>query len=445
MEQYSFTPHLGQRKVLESNRRYIVLVCGRRWGKTTLAIQKLILEALSNNEGGNYWYIAPTYRQAKEIAWRMLKIVWATLPESAKGQTNESELWVEVNKSRISLKGADNEDSLRGSGLHGAICDEVASFKNWEYLWQEVLRPALSDFTGWVWFISTPQGFNHFYELYLRQETNPEYKSFHFTSYDNPYLNKDEIEQAKKELIEQGAEDAFAQEYLADFKKQLDAFTTAEKLHRMTDFENNSKKLIGWLELKGVNYIEQAEIIKSWLYGLESEYSRSLYAGIDIAKQQDRTVVTVLADRIAGKGIKCVSVDSTGIGDYMPDWFERNARWYVERVKFTAQTKDSLYKNLAQVIENRLTELPRFETEESKRFFKEMIDLQVERKGDIITAKHPEGNYHDDYPDSWALAEWAYSKINGMPKTREIPQAPVNKINQLLNKQGSYEIPTQYV
>lgn len=132
-----------------------------------------------------------------------------------RGQKNEAELWVEIYKSRISLKGADNEDSLRGSGLWGIICDEVASFRNWSELWKEVLRPALTDFEGFAWFIGTPKGFNHFYELYNTQTKHQDFVSFQFTTYDNPYLKKEEIDAAKLEL----SENAFAQEYLADFRK----------------------------------------------------------------------------------------------------------------------------------------------------------------------------------------------------------------------------------
>ena len=449
MEQYAFTPHLGQKEILNSPERFIVMACGRRWGKTTLVIHKLILEALFNERSGNYWYIAPTYRQAKEIAWRILKQVWYSLPAEARGNSNEQELWIEINKSRISLKGADNEDSLRGSGLHGMICDEVASFRNWDYTWAEVLRPALSDYQGFAWFISTPQGFNHFYDLYNQQDSNKEWKSFHFTSYTNPYLEKNEIEEAKKQYIEQGMEDAFEQEYLANFRKQQNAFTSKDKLEAMQGFGNNDKKLSAWLELQGVNYIDQAEIIKSWLLGLEKEYEkRNLYVGIDIAKQIDKTIVTVATDRIFNPSvnkIKCIAIDSTGIGDYMPDWFERNSRWYIARIKFTAQQKDALYKNLQQVIQNRLTELPEFDTDESKKFLKEMIDLQQERKGDIIMVNHPEGNYHDDYPDSWALMEWGYSLINGLSKSRSVPEAPKSKFQELLSKTETISNPTQYV
>lgn len=208
-----YQPHPNQQKILASQARFKVIVCGRRFGKTTLAINELIYHALLKS-GSDYWYVAPTYRQAKEIAWRMLKKVYLSLPEQLRGEKNESELWVEVgNKSRVSLKGADNEDSLRGSALDGIIVDEVDSVRNWQYLWHEVLAPSLVDRRGWGWFIGTPKGFYNLYNLSTLKDS--EYASFHFTSYDNPYLDQKEIDKERARITE----NSFAQEYLADFRK----------------------------------------------------------------------------------------------------------------------------------------------------------------------------------------------------------------------------------
>jgi phage terminase large subunit len=134
---------------------------------------------------------------------------------------NEVELSLTLfNGSIIELKGAENPDALRGIKLRGLVIDEIASIRNWEWLWQEVLRPTLTDYGAPGLFISTPKGFNHFYELFQRGQgtegkTDISYKSWRFTSYDNPYISKEEIDNAQKELTE----DTFAQEYMADFRK----------------------------------------------------------------------------------------------------------------------------------------------------------------------------------------------------------------------------------
>jgi PBSX family phage terminase large subunit len=160
-------------------------------------------------------YIAPTYQQARDIAWAKLKKDC----EQAAQTINESRLEVVlVNGSTIVLRGWENIETLRGQNFHLIVIDEIAMMRNYWINWREVIRPTLTDFRGEGIFISTPKGFNHFYDLY-NMENDPtkgeEYKSFHFTTYDNPHMPPDEVEAAKKELTE----DAFAQEYLADFRK----------------------------------------------------------------------------------------------------------------------------------------------------------------------------------------------------------------------------------
>lgn len=130
---------------------------------------------------------------------------------------NEVELSITLkNGSIIELKGAENPDALRGVKLRGLVIDEIASIRNWDWLWSEVLRPTLTDYSAPSLFISTPKGFNHFYDLFQQgTNQNTDYKSWRFTSYDNPYIQKEEIDNAKKELTE----DTFYQEYMADFRK----------------------------------------------------------------------------------------------------------------------------------------------------------------------------------------------------------------------------------
>jgi PBSX family phage terminase large subunit len=118
--------------------------------------------------------------------------------------------------SLIQLRGWEAIETLRGQKFDFMIIDEVASMRNFWEKWHEVLRPTLSDTRGSVLFISTPKGFNHFYDLYNIEIKDKDYKSFHYTSYDNPYIPKDEIDKAKIEMTE----NRFYQEYMADFRKQ---------------------------------------------------------------------------------------------------------------------------------------------------------------------------------------------------------------------------------
>jgi PBSX family phage terminase large subunit len=198
-----------QSKVWLDGSRYKVINCGRRAGKSVLAAAYLLYQA-SSKPGSHSWYIAPQYNQAESIMWQLLK---GMLPEHAILKTNETKLSILFkNGSAIYLKGADNPDTLRGVGLDLVIFDEAAFMSKWEEVWK-VIRPTLMDSQADVWFISTPNGFNHFKDLADKQEKDWQY--FHFTTYDNPHIAREEIEQSKLEMDE----DSFAQEMMGEFRK----------------------------------------------------------------------------------------------------------------------------------------------------------------------------------------------------------------------------------
>lgn len=200
-----------QTKVWDDTSRFKVINIGRRGGKTSLVVFKII-DFAANNNNTSVWFVAPTYKQAKLIAWEMFK---EFVPEGAILKTNETELVIYLkNGSSILLKGADNPNSLRGVRIDFCVFDEVAFIDKWKEVWK-VMRPTLVDSKAECWFISTPNGFNHFWDLY----NNPDYKSFHFTSFDNPYIDRNEINAARKEMVESGQEDTFFQEFMGEFRK----------------------------------------------------------------------------------------------------------------------------------------------------------------------------------------------------------------------------------
>ena len=191
--------------------RFRVLVTGRRFGKTILAVVELIIAALSK-PNALLWYIAPFRNQAKDITWRIFKQV---IPDGAV-KYNESELKIFFpNGSEVAIKGADKEEGLRGSGLDGLIIDEFASiYDNWS-VYHEVLRPALADKKGWVMFIGTPKGKDALYELWLKgQRREDGWISWNFKTIDNPFIDIKEIEQERKTCPER----YFRQEYEASFE-----------------------------------------------------------------------------------------------------------------------------------------------------------------------------------------------------------------------------------
>lgn len=207
--------HEGQKQVVKDNHRFRVLSCGRRWGKTTLAVEEMIGCAVSKG-GRKIAYIAPTYQQARDLAWNDLKRRLAPVL----ADTNESRLELTVKtanggQSSIILRGWESIETLRGIALDFVVLDEVAMMRGFEETWQSVIRPTLTDKRGHGLFISTPRGFNHFYDLFSLEQKDQDYRSFHYTSYDNPFVPKDELDKAKNELTV----DRFAQEYLAEFRK----------------------------------------------------------------------------------------------------------------------------------------------------------------------------------------------------------------------------------
>ncbi len=194
--------------------RFRVISCGRRFGKTVLSAKEIKGRAIYTPS--KIAYFATTFQQARDIMWEILKKELA----GATVKVNEARLEITVKtvdkqESTITLRGWEAVETARGNSYDLLVLDEVASMRNFWLSWQEVLRPTLTDRKGEAIFISSPKGFNHFYKLYNMELEDSDYKSFHFTTYDNPLIPVEEIEKAKKELTE----DRFAQEYLADFRK----------------------------------------------------------------------------------------------------------------------------------------------------------------------------------------------------------------------------------
>lgn len=194
--------------VFNDGARFRVLVAGRRFGKTYLALVELCRAAWS--PGRLAWYVAPTIKQAKRVAWNPLKAM--TRPYW-KGFPNETDLRIDlVTGGSICLRGADNYDSLRGSGLDFLILDEYASFAR--EVWPEVLRPMLADRQGSALFIGTPRGHDHFYDLHESARTRKNWSVFQFTTEEGGNVAIEELKSAAREMDEM----SYRQEFQASFE-----------------------------------------------------------------------------------------------------------------------------------------------------------------------------------------------------------------------------------
>lgn len=212
------TLHEGQMEVFNDHKRFKIVVAGRRWGKSRLACVQLLIEGLKNTNSYGYdltgkevYYIAPTFEQAKRIMWGLIKQLGHKVIANVHENTGSITL---INGRKIELKGADRPDTLRGVGLGYVVMDEMADMK--PEVWEQIIRPALADVKGGALFIGTPKGKNHFYSLFEEAnkfDNEPEWSSWSFKSVENPTLDADEVEAARKNL----STDAFRQEFEASF------------------------------------------------------------------------------------------------------------------------------------------------------------------------------------------------------------------------------------
>lgn len=207
--------HSGQQFVHDNARKHSVILSGKRWGKTKLALYRALQKAGQINNGV-VWAIAPSYRQAKQIMWwELMNLV----PPQLITRKIETDLMVELwNGTRFELKGAENEDSLRGAKIHHLVMDEAAYCK--EHVWHSILSGQLlgNSGSGTADFISSPNktGRNWFSAFHAEakakmEKGDPEWAAFFFTIFENPTIPRIDIEK----LRDSTPDDTWNLEYMA--------------------------------------------------------------------------------------------------------------------------------------------------------------------------------------------------------------------------------------
>lgn len=361
------TPHLNQRQILDSNKRFIVVMCGRRFGKSELSQILGITEAL---KGGSVAYVTPTYGLAQVFFERLIK----TLPF----KNNISKLKIYCpNEGSIEFFTGERLDNLRGRKFHLVIIDEAAFISDLEDGWNNSIRPTLTDYEGRAVFLSTPRGKNFFYSLFMKQGEN-DWQSFKFSTYDNPHINPREIDDARIQLPEV----VFNQEYLAD------------------PAENSANPFGNAFIRRCIKPISAQPIV---------------CYGIDLAKSVDFTVIIGLDnngnvayfDRFqldwhnTKETIKRlprapITIDSTGVGDpILEDLLREGVN--IEGLKFTSQSKQQLMEGLASAIQQGRIGFPEGVIVDELDVF----EYQFTANGVRYSA--PSG-FHDDCVVSLALA-----------------------------------------
>lgn len=371
-----------------------VLVLHRRAGKTALAVNQLIIEAMKpENAGRTFWYIAPTYAQGKEVVWADPRMLFNFLPEALIEKKNESELWVKTfNNTRIAIKGGEEPDTLLGADPYGVIVDETQNQK--EELYSRILRPILAANRGWIWFLGTPRYKDHFFQKAVYADSHPDWQYYHLSALTSGVIGLDELD----EIRQNTPEDIFRQDYLAEF-----------------------------LDGEGVVFRNVRELA---VYPMEDPIDGHTYSiGVDLARKSDFTVLTVydqstrrvvcierfnnidwsfqkakieaLARRYQTHGRPSrLKVDSTGVGD--PIYQDlRDAGLFVNPVVFTNKLKEEMIQGLRIMFDHKTIFLPRY---------KPLIDeLEVFEQTVLGSGRSrfaaPEGmDFHDDCVFSLALA-----------------------------------------
>ena len=314
-------PHINQKKILECDRRFIVVMCGRRFGKSELSQIMGIKAAIT---GGQVAYITPTYKLAKTF--------FEKLTTAIPFKNNISNLKIYCpNNGSIEFFTGERLDNLRGRKFHLVIIDEAAFIPELESGWQNSIRPTLTDYEGKAVFLSTPRGKNFFYSMFMKQGEN-DWRSFKFSTYDNPYINPREIDEARLQLPEV----VFEQEYLAN------------------PAENSANPFGNAFIQRCIKPISVQQIVAY---------------GIDLAKSVDFTVIVGLDNggnvayfdrfqmdwhntkaNIRRLPIAPILADSTGVGDpILEDLIREGVN--IEGLKFTSQSKQQLMEGLAQAIQ----------------------------------------------------------------------------------------------
>lgn len=377
-------PHAGQVAVLQERRRFNVVACGRRFGKTDLGCSLVTMAAVKGRPAA--WF-APTYALLEE-AWQRIHELGEPAIERSSKQDRVIQFRGGGKIDFWTLRQTTSGQSVAGRGraYRVVVIDEAAMASCLEQDWTQAIRPTLTDYRGYAWLLSTPHGQGYFWRLWCKGEAaEPDWASFSMPTASNPYISADEIEQARRDL----PRDAFAQEYLAEF---------------IADAANPF----------GVEAIRAVTVE-------EVEYAEPVCWGVDLAKATDWTVATALdaSGNVCGWqrwqapwrntiarlkamiGSTPALIDSTGVGDPIVEQLQSICP-NVEGYKFTQGSKQVLMEGLAVAIQQGAIRIPRGTSPEGL-LIRELEAFRYEYRPSGVRYAAPEG-MHDDAVDSLALA-----------------------------------------
>jgi len=410
-ETIGYRPHKGQTKIHNSinngKEKYYTICTGRQFGKTLCMINQMLYWAL-NDAGTNTIYVAPTYLLARDVFDRLRTAVNSTEENTSNKlikRTNSTNLVLEmINGSTIKCFSGERYENLRGlTRIHYAVLDEMAY--NDPNLWDKILKPATNISGKKICFISTPFGKNHFYKLFMwgQDPDKPSYTSFYAPSIDNPWINKDEVEEMRQEN-----ELIYRQEYLGEFlDSSLTVFRHLKELTYSEPYISNVKE-------KGVKY----------------------YIGIDIAKEHDYSCAVCIDEH--GKVVDIYRVRYAEYRFIIDRLCEFYQKWDPDYAFIEVNMNESIHE---QMIDKGCRNLKAFRTTmQSKPVIVQDLTIRFEKKEikipdvqylynelDAFTFRYNQNTgrlhysappgLHDDSVIALCLANHAWKIRNGSKKT----------------------------
>ena len=392
-----WTPHAGQRAVLESDARFRIVGCGRRWGKTEVCAHEAFRRL--GEPDTLVWWVAPTYDIADIGFDAVDDVIPEPLIDGSPKRTKPKAIDLR-NGSRISFRSADREDSLRGEGLDLLILDEAAMIP--DRAWQKELRPTLSDTLGDMIAISTPKGRNWFFEWFERGETDDhaDVRGWQSSTYANPHVPDEEIDAARRELPER----VFRQEYLAEFIDESGGVFTDldERFFTLDASPSNPSEPFahGWDFARHQDYLVGIVLDAD---GRLVHFDRSQG---DAWPQIQRKIERVAADY---PGI--VAVDASRDNKIVSDLADSLGNAVIEPVKFSPKRKRELIEDLIATMEAGELSAPEIA---QLRHELSVFEYDVTPSGNV-RYNAPEG-FHDDCVDALALAVSQLDRLAGISR-----------------------------
>jgi hypothetical protein len=360
-------PHINQQRILDSSARFRVVMCGRRFGKSELSQIEIITNGLM---GKNVAYITPTYKLAKTFFEKLTQVV--------PFENNKSDLIMTFpNGGSVEFFTGERLDNLRGRKFHFVVIDEASFIPNLEDGWLNSIRPTLTDYKGKALFVSTPKGKNYFYSLFMNNSN--EWESFKFSTYDNPYIDKNEIDDARRQLPEA----VFEQEYMANpMENAANPFGSQQINLCVKPLSTLPPSYYGIDLAKSFDY--------SVIIGLDKNGQVSYFNRFQKDWKQTRETILSI-DRS-----KPVYIDSTGVGDAITEDLQKHFN-SMTGFKYTAHSKQQLMELLASKIHSQEISFPEGEIKNELKIF----EYQYTSTG--VRYNAPSG-YHDDCVNALALA-----------------------------------------